>query len=154
MLHTMKTKPICTGLLAAAALAAGCATHDHMAGRTAVGTVAGVYVEKQPGVYVDRRLTRAAEGKRVWVEVSFASPLADGRDSATALAPDPLDVQHGDSVEVRFADSAFRSHELLPVHDTVVAIAARHAVPGASAQSSTARPAAADALARSNTPQN
>jgi hypothetical protein len=113
------------GWLLVAALAAGCATDNSVGGTSQIGKVQGLYVEQYNGVFVDRQVASNAEGKPLWVYVTFDHPLADGRTFATATLPADPGVEPGDLVQLRFAvDNALEAGSV-PEHNQVTAIIAK-----------------------------
>lgn len=105
-----------------AALLPGCASQDYAGGSIQVGKVAGVYVEEYTGVYIPRQLAAKNTDKPVWVHVTFAHPLRDGRQSVTALVPPHLTVEPGDMVELRLAGESLEVQQVVPEHNQVTAL--------------------------------
>ena len=116
----------CTAvLLFIAALLPGCASQDYAVGSIQVGTVAGVYVEEYTGVYIQRQLSAKSTDKPVWVHVTFADALKDGRQSVTAMVPTNMSVETGDTVELRLAGDSLEANQLVPAHNQVTALLAK-----------------------------
>jgi hypothetical protein len=113
-------------LLAAAALAQGCATEQEVAGTTQVGKVEQVFVEAYPGLYVDRALATVLSDKPAWASVRFARPLSDGRTNAVAMLGRDSGIEPGDLVQLRFAPSEAFDTDTLPGHNEVTALVAKH----------------------------
>jgi len=117
-----------TGLamLAAAALAPGCATETEVAGTTQVGKVEQVFVEAYPGLFVDRALATVVGDRPAWASVTFARPLSDGRTTAVAMLERDSGVEPGDLVQMRFAHAGGVDPDTLPGHNQVTALVAKH----------------------------
>jgi hypothetical protein len=104
-----------------------CANQPDAGGSKQVGKVQAVFVERYPGVFVDRRVAGdAASGKPVWVYVKFAQPLTDGRKFASALAGSEPAVEPGDLVEMRLHLTAPASLEAAREPNQVTAVVAKH----------------------------
>ena len=138
-------------LIAAAALIlvlAGCASQEHATTNAPIGRVTGVYVEAYPGVYVDKRVTGSGIEQPLWVHVTFARPLGDGRRSATALLQSDLEVEAGDLVQVRLAGDPVQLAEMGAEPNLVTGIAAKRGSEAALSYDAPRRPSMADTLAR------
>jgi hypothetical protein len=115
------------GLLIVAAIAAAVtivqsyARSEQVSGGSYLARVEEVIVEATPGVYSPRPHGARMPGVPQWVNVSFPAPLEDGRTSATARVPDLMQVEEGDLVMVRFAESGFP--EAHPAVNEVSAVA-------------------------------
>jgi hypothetical protein len=112
-------------VLAVATLVAGCAAQADVAGGDAVGRVTGVYVERYPGVFVERAALSDAAGKPMWARVAFASALQDGRSSTTALLEPGTLVETGDVVEVRLSQAGWHTAEGAQNYTRVTALLAK-----------------------------
>ena len=113
-------------LIAAAALAQGCATDKEVAGTTQVGKVEQVFVEAYPGLYVDRALATVLGDKPAWATVAFAQPLSDGRTTAVATLDRDSGIEAGDLVQLRFAHLGAFDTDTLPGHNQITALVAKH----------------------------
>ena len=86
-------------------LAQGCASDQRAETNLHVGKIQGVYVEEYKGVFVDQVVVGSSSGKPLWVYVTFAQPLADGRIFATAMLNVDSGVEPGDLVELQMNPS-------------------------------------------------
>jgi hypothetical protein len=121
-----------------AALLAGCAADSPHDASSHVGKVQGLYVEQYRGIFIDRALTREADGKQLWAYVSFDQPLQDGRTVATAaLQAGEHGIEPGDLVAVRLAQAGMFSADAVPDENRVVALVAKHGSDAAAAYGST-----------------
>ena len=68
-------------------LAQGCASDQRAESNLHVGKIQSVYVEEYKGVFVDQAVVGSGSGKPLWVYVTFAQPLADGRISRQRCSP-------------------------------------------------------------------
>jgi hypothetical protein len=89
-----------------ACLAQGCASDQRAESNLHVGKIQGVYVEEYKGVFVDQAVVGSGSGKPLWVYVTFAQPLADGRIFATAMLTADPGVEPGDLVELQMNPSS------------------------------------------------
>ena len=87
-------------------LAQGCASDQRAESNLHVGKIQGVYVEEYKGVFVDQAVVGSGSGKPLWVYVTFAQPLADGRIFATAMLTVDSGVEPGDLVELQMNPSS------------------------------------------------
>ena len=87
-------------------LAQGCAGDQRAESNLHVGKIQSIYVEAYKGVFVDQAVVGSASGKPLWVYVSFAQPLADGRIFATAMLTTDPGVEPGDLVELQMNPSS------------------------------------------------
>jgi len=86
-------------------LAQGCASDQRAENNLHVGKIQGVYVEEYKGVFVDQAVVGSGSGKPLWVYVTFAQPLADGRIFATAMLNTDPGAEPGDLVELQMNPS-------------------------------------------------
>jgi hypothetical protein len=89
-----------------ASVAQGCASDQRAESNLHVGKIQGVYVEEYKGVFVDQAVVGSGSGKPLWVYVTFAQPLADGRIFATAMLNVDPGVEPGDLVELQVNPSS------------------------------------------------
>jgi hypothetical protein len=89
-----------------ASVAQGCASDQRAESNLHVGKIQGVYVEEYKGVFVDQAVVGSGSGKPLWVYVTFAQPLADGRIFATAMLNVDPGVEPGDLVELQMNPSS------------------------------------------------
>jgi len=87
-------------------LAQGCASDQRAESNLHVGKIQSVYVEEYNGVFVDQAVVGSGSGKPLWVYVTFAQPLADGRIFATAMLTADPGVEPGDLVELQMNPSS------------------------------------------------
>jgi len=107
----MKRPPLYLAtVLAAAALAGGCAGNPEPEHRGSVGQVQALYVERSPGVLIDHRVSQHGNRTARWAAVALREPLADGRRFATAEVDPATPVEVGDTVEVTLGPAA-SAHE-------------------------------------------
>ena len=116
--------------LAAAALASvltqGCVSDRHLGSTTQVGKVQGVYVEEYKGVFVEREVAGEKQGKPVWVYVTFAQPLDDGRTFATAMLVRVGGIERGDLVQLQLAPPGDFGTDTVSPHHEVTALVAKN----------------------------
>ena len=104
-------------------LAQGCASDQRAETNLHVGKIQGVYVEEYKGVFVDQAVVGSGSGKPLWVYVTFAQPLADGRIFATAMLNVDSGVEPGDLVELQMNPSS--SEAAAPVSSYVTSLVAK-----------------------------
>jgi hypothetical protein len=104
-------------------LAQGCASDQRAETNLHVGKIQGVYVEEYKGVFVDQAVVGSGSGKPLWVYVTFAQPLADGRIFATAMLNAGPRVEPGDLVELQMNPSG--SDAAAPVSSYVTSLVAK-----------------------------
>ena len=114
------------GLLAVIVLVQAYARTDELRGSIHAGTVARVFVEQYPGIYVDRPAGIKPPAGPTWVHVNFAQALEDGRTSDVATVPPGIHVEIGDLVEMRFGNAATSSEEASPEQNRVTAVLQKH----------------------------
>jgi len=104
-------------------LAQGCASDQRAESNLHVGKIQSIYVEAYKGVFVDQAVVGSASGKPLWVYVTFAQPLADGRIFATAMLTTDPGVEPGDLVELQMTPSS--SDSAAPTSSYVTALVAK-----------------------------
>ena len=104
-------------------LAQGCASDRRAESNLHVGKIQGVYVEEYKGVFVDQAVVGSGSGKPLWVYVTFAQPLDDGRIFATAMLTADPGVEPGDLVQLQMNPSS--SDAVAPVSSYVTALVAK-----------------------------
>ena len=122
----MKSVVSILALAAVIALVQGYARVAELSGSIHAGVVERVYVEQDPGIYVDRDTALRGFSGPVWVDVRFPEPLADGRTAAIAVLPRYLRVEPGDQVEMRFAGSDGSQTDAAPDQNRVTALLQKH----------------------------
>lgn len=102
---------------------AGCANVPQNAAG-ANGTVADVYVETAPGLFVERNLARHQPGAKVAV-VDLAEEATGEIPNVTAWVSDATGIARGDAVRVRLSqDLGHANGRVIPVRARVVDVVA------------------------------
>jgi hypothetical protein len=109
-----------SGVMAAAAQAAG------VADNSMIGKVDTVYVGEARGLYIEKKLLRKIEDKKLWVDVHRANSLPGMLDSELFQVPADMAVERGDLVATQFGDQTPRDLKLIPVENRLTALVARH----------------------------
>ena len=104
-------------------LVQGCASDQRAESNLHVGKIQSVYVEEYKGVFVDQAVVGSGSGKPLWVYVTFAQPLADGRMFATAMLTVDPRAEPGDLVELQMTPSS--SDSAAPTSSYVTALVAK-----------------------------
>ena len=117
--------------LACASLAAA-ADSTYVGGTSTIGKVTTLYARVAPGVYLDIKVKKAPQDAELWAEVRFSQPLADGRETATALLQADTRVERGDLVEMRFAHSGRMTVGAIAEVNRVTALTAKYYTAAAS----------------------
>ena len=102
----MQKIAVLAAVLLIGSLTQGCASDQRAENNLHVGKIQGVYVEEYKGVFVDQAVVGSGSGKPLWVYVTFAQPLADGRIFATAMLTAGPRAEPGDLVELQMTSSS------------------------------------------------